>query len=87
MYFFVDYENKIIFGWSAKCGCTHIKAIIRFLINNEIYTKDNEMTVHDYMLNRELSTTIIISKKGDYTGVFTYVFSSFLSVVSFVCSS
>lgn len=53
MYFFVDDKKKIIFGWSAKCGCTHIKAIIRFLINNEIYTKDNEMTVHHYMLNRD----------------------------------
>ena len=53
MYFYVDNNKKIIFGWSAKCGCTHIKAIIRFLINNEIYTKDDEMSVHYYMLNRD----------------------------------
>ena len=58
MYFSVDYDKKIIFGWSAKCGCTHIKAIIRFLQKNEIYTKDNEMRVHDYAYINEIPNDI-----------------------------
>ena len=33
MYFLVDNENKIIFGWSAKCGCSHIKKLFHFLKN------------------------------------------------------
>jgi len=31
MYFLVDDKQKIIFGWSAKCGCTHIKYLFSFL--------------------------------------------------------
>ncbi len=27
MFFLVDNEKKIVFGWSAKCGCTHFKKI------------------------------------------------------------
>jgi hypothetical protein len=49
MHFLVDANKKIIFGWSAKCGCSHIKTIFWFLqtdnLNNLIHTaKDvNEM--------------------------------------------
>ncbi len=25
MYFIIDSKCKVIFGWSAKAGCTHIK--------------------------------------------------------------
>lgn len=31
MYFLVDKINKVIFGWSAKCGCSHIKKLYQFL--------------------------------------------------------
>lgn len=31
MYFLVDKEQKVIFGWSAKCGCTHVKKLWYFL--------------------------------------------------------
>ena len=31
MFFLVDTNKKIIFGWSAKCGCSHIKTIFWFL--------------------------------------------------------
>lgn len=36
MIFLVDTEKKIIFGWSAKCGCSHIKNIFWFLQTNNI---------------------------------------------------
>ena len=39
MLFFVDKKNLIIFGWSAKCGCTHIKFLYYFLQNDIIYKK------------------------------------------------
>lgn len=32
MYFFSDNKKKILFGWSFKCGCTHIKNILKFLV-------------------------------------------------------
>lgn len=34
MLFSVDNNKKIIFGWSAKCGCSHVKTIYWFLQTN-----------------------------------------------------
>jgi len=34
MYFLIDSINKIIFGWNAKCGCSHVKTIFYFFENN-----------------------------------------------------
>jgi len=34
MYYIIDNKQKVIFGWSAKCGCTHIKRICYYLQNN-----------------------------------------------------
>ena len=34
MYFLVDKKLKIVFGWSAKCGCSHIKKIFWYMKNN-----------------------------------------------------
>ena len=61
MFFLVDTNKKIIFGWSAKCGCSHIKEIYWFLqtdnLNNLIHTdKDNNKLPND-IFNY---TTIII---------------------------
>jgi hypothetical protein len=63
MYFLVDTARKILFGWSAKCGCSHIKRIFYFLKNK----KENSV-IHgdkDYSkLPRDIEkyTTIIISR-------------------------
>lgn len=46
MYFLVDTNKKIIFGWSAKCGCSHIKTIFWFLqtdnLENLIHTEKDK---------------------------------------------
>ena len=39
MFFLVDKNVKIIFGWSAKCACSHIKKIFWFLQNNNMDNK------------------------------------------------
>ena len=36
MYYSVDSIRKIIFGWSAKCACSHIKNIYWFLQTNNL---------------------------------------------------
>ena len=45
----VDEDRKIIFGWSAKCGCSHIKTIFWFLqkdvIINHIHKENNTHTL------------------------------------------
>ena len=39
MLFLVDTNNKIIFGWSAKCACSHIKNIYWFLQTDKLDTR------------------------------------------------
>ena len=65
MYFLVDDKTKIIFAWSPKCGCSHIKRIFKFLYNNNVdvddyllHTDDN----HELPIDIENYTTIIISR-------------------------
>jgi hypothetical protein len=40
MFFLVNKNNNVIFGWSAKAGCSHVKNLFYFLqtgkINNKI---------------------------------------------------
>ena len=49
MHFMVNNNNKIIFGWSAKCGCSHVKKIFYFLMNgkidNKIHTRKDQNTL------------------------------------------
>lgn len=52
MLFLVDNTRKIIFGWSAKCGCGHIKKIFWFMqtkkIDNPIHTwRDSSYLPHN----------------------------------------
>lgn len=63
MFFLVDNNKKIIFGWSAKCGCSHIKYIYWFLqtdnTTTEIHTKlDKNILPKDI----ENYTTLIFSR-------------------------
>ena len=66
MFFLVDNKKKIIFGWSAKCGCSHVKRIFYFLrddnINSDIHTLNDinsiPINIHEY--------TIIIIIRNPY---------------------
>lgn len=31
MFFLIDNKQKVIFGWSAKCGCSHVKKLFYYL--------------------------------------------------------
>jgi len=57
MYFLTDNNKKVIFGWSAKCGCSHIKNLFYYLTNQN--TKDlhreytgfsNDSNIDDYTI-------------------------------------
>jgi hypothetical protein len=45
MRFIVNEDKKIIFGWSPKCGCTHIKNMVYFLENKTL--KKIHLGLHD----------------------------------------
>lgn len=65
MYFSIDSKNKIIFGWSAKCGCSHIKRIYKFIKTNVIQEKrihDNSDYTQKLPKDMENYTTIIIGR-------------------------
>ena len=36
MYFIRDKKKKILYGWSAKSGCSHIKKILKYLMYNKL---------------------------------------------------
>jgi hypothetical protein len=69
MFFLVDNNNKVIFGWSAKCGCSHVKRLFWFLKNNaedkQIHTSAD---MNKLPSNIEKYTTII--KKTENLDVF-----------------
>jgi hypothetical protein len=59
MFFLVDDNHKIIFGWSAKCGCSHVKRIYYFMVNNKInnvihkkseYNQDLPVDIENYTI-------------------------------------
>jgi len=71
MRFLVDNSNKVIFGWSAKCGCSLVKRIFRYLYGT--ITNDQEFidVLNTHAFNKDLTilpddienyTTIIISR-------------------------
>jgi hypothetical protein len=61
MFFLVDTDKQIIFGWSAKCGCSHVKNIYWYLqtgkLDNEIHSKKDVNKLPDDIQNYK---TIIV---------------------------
>jgi hypothetical protein len=65
MYFIVDNDNKVIFGWTPKCGCSHIKRIYKYLKYNVIQaTSDKIHVLQKHKLPDDIQnyTTIIICR-------------------------
>jgi len=62
MYFLVDSVNKIVFGWSAKCGCSHIKRIGYYLMRGseteQIHTERDFQPLPENI--QEYNTILII---------------------------
>jgi hypothetical protein len=64
MYFIHDKKNKILYGWSAKSGCSHIKKIIKFLMYNKL-----NATIHtndEYGPYEAVAETIILIVRNPY---------------------
>lgn len=59
MYFLIDKERKIIFGWSAKSGCSHIKRLFHYLNTDDIENFSHDMFSFD-MLPDIIDNYIII---------------------------
>jgi hypothetical protein len=63
MYFLLDTDKQIIFCWSAKCGCSHIKNVFWFLktdkLDNPIHTQND---FNNLPSDIEKYTTIIFTR-------------------------
>ena len=66
MKFIIDYNKKIIFGWSAKCGCSHIKKIYWFLQNNRIDNKIHTAIEHMRLPNNISDFILIIITRNPF---------------------
>lgn len=68
MYFLTCRKNKVIVGWSAKSGCSHVKRIFKYLANNQDISDHNK--VHHATYTRLppdiTSYTIIIIIRNPY---------------------
>jgi hypothetical protein len=61
MYFLLDKKRKIAFGWSAKCGCTHIKKLYWYLTTN-----DENHELHNFKY-RKIEYANLPSDYAEYT--------------------
>ena len=67
MYFIVDENKKIAYGWSAKSGCTHIKKLVHFLIYNDVNYPIHSGTDFKQLPYNEMENyTIIIFVRNPY---------------------
>ena len=62
MYFLVDTNKQVIFGWSAKCGCSHVKTIFLFLQTGILIDKIHINDRHRLPNDIENYTTIIFTR-------------------------
>lgn len=60
MYFLKNDNIKVIFGWSAKCGCTHVKKLFYYLQNNENQKLHTQNDINSLPKNINEYTTILI---------------------------
>ena len=66
MFFLVDNKNKIMFGWSPKCGCSRVKKIFWFLQNNTIQNVVHTRNDSHNLPNDIQNYTIIIFSRNPY---------------------
>ena len=63
MFFLIDYNLKIVFGWSAKCGCSHIKKIFKYLLTDDMNVQIHTSNEYNNLpLKMENYITIIFSR-------------------------
>lgn len=63
MHFLVDSHKKIVFGWSAKCGCSHVKTVFYFLTSGDKSPKIHSSKDSNALpINIQEYTTIIVSR-------------------------
>jgi len=64
MYFLVDSTRKVVFGWSAKCGCSHIKRIFHYFQNNKLNNPIHIGSEYNQLLPEDIEnyTTILFTR-------------------------
>jgi hypothetical protein len=66
MYFLTDENKKIIFGWSAKCACSHIKRIFWYMKTNKLNNEIHKPRDYKGLPNDITNYTIILFSRNPY---------------------
>lgn len=67
MLFLINNEKQIIFGWSAKCGCSHIKNLFYFFESGKHINKLHMNKDYNYDLPKNIQDyTVILFIRNPY---------------------
>jgi len=66
MLFITDTENKVVFGWSAKCGCTHVKNLFWYLKENNTNHKLHIQCEYEKLPDDVENYTVIVFIRNPY---------------------
>lgn len=69
MYFLIDNKLKIIFGWTPKCGCSHIKKMFGYLRTDNINSKIHIPSENGHLPNNMDNYTTILIIRNPYEKV------------------
>ena len=59
MKFLISEKNKVIFGWSTKCGCSHVKRLFNYLENDIVIDKVHGLKESNIGVDTKKYITII----------------------------
>jgi len=62
MYFLINEKHKIVFGWSAKAGCSHVKNMFRFYSDIKPPKDPHADSYNEFPSNGSKYTTIIFTR-------------------------
>jgi hypothetical protein len=66
MYFLKDPKKKLILGWSAKCGCSHVKKIFKFLTTGVNLPNDKHLHRGYHPIGEYAGYTVILVVRNPF---------------------
>ena len=79
MRFLVDEINKIIFGWNAKAGCSHIKNLFYYLTDTQPFTNIHRQVADKSLPDDYIKYTIIIITRNPYERIVSGFIEKYVS--------
>ena len=81
MKFLISEKNKVIFGWSTKCGCSHVKRLFNYLENDIVIDKVHGLKESNIGVDTTIHL-IFYNLIRSYTACRCYLVTIFLQTVT-----